>query len=84
MFMGDATKVAVGCSGSRYFVFWFRILVLNNCLCVPSFRRNLFSVSKVELDGYNVCLDHNVSIMMNKRIICSGTLQDSLYLINPS
>ena len=85
VFMGDATKVAVVAVGVIHLSFGSdRILVLNNCLYVPSFRRNLISVSKLALDGYNVCLDRNVSIMMNKRIICSGTLQDNLYIINPS
>lgn len=85
VFMGDATKVAVVAVGVVTLSFGFnRILVLNNCLYVPSFRRNLISVSKLALDGYNVCLDRNVSIIMNKRVICSGTLQDNLYIINPS
>ena len=85
VFMGDATKVAVVAVGVIHLSFGSdRILVLNNCLYVPSFRRNLISVSKLAMDGYNVCLDRNVSIMMNKRIICSGTLQDNLYIINPS
>ncbi|KAL8125384.1 hypothetical protein AgCh_012900 [Apium graveolens] len=85
VFMGDATKVAVVAVRVIHLSFGSdRILVLNNCLYVPSFRRNLISVSKLALDGYNVCLDRNVSIMMNKRIICSGTLQDNLYIINPS
>ncbi|KAL8120252.1 hypothetical protein AgCh_017415 [Apium graveolens] len=85
VFMGDATKVAVVAVGVIHLSFSSdRILVLNNCLYVPSFRRNLISVSKLALDGYNVCLDRNVSIMMNKRIICSGTLQENLYIINPS
>ncbi|KAL8091512.1 hypothetical protein AgCh_033945 [Apium graveolens] len=85
VFMGDATKVAVVAVGVIHLSFGSdRILVLNNCLYVPSFRRNLILVSKLALDGYNVCLDRNVSIMMNKRIICSGTLQDNLYIINPS
>jgi hypothetical protein len=83
--MGDATKVPVVAVGIITLIFGDdRILVLNNCLYVPSFRRNLISVSKLAMDGYNVCLDHNVSIMINKRIICSGTLHDNLYIINPS
>ena len=67
VFMGDAMKVAVAAVGVVTLSFGFnRILVLNNCLYVPSFRRNLISVSKLALDGYNVCLDRNVSIIMNK------------------
>ena len=85
VFMGDATKVAVVAVGVIHLSFGSdRILVLNNCLYVPSFRRNLISVSKLAMDGYNVFLDRNVSIMMNKRVICSGTLQDNLYIIYPS
>ena len=84
VFMGDAMKVAVVAVGVISLSFGIdRILILNNCLYVPSFRRNLISVSKLAMDGYNVCLDRNVSIMMNERVICSGTLQDNLYLINP-
>ena len=84
IFLGDATRVAVVAVGTINLSFGSdRNLVLNNCLYVPSFRRNLISVSKLAKDGYNVCLDHDVTIMMNKRIICSGTLQDNLYILNP-
>ena len=44
----------------------------------------MISASKLALDGYKVCLDHNVFITMNKQVICFGTLQDNLYIINPS
>lgn len=85
VFIGDATKVTVVVVGVINLYFGTdRILVLINYLYVPFFRRNLISVSKLALNGYNVCWDHNVSIMMNKRVICSSTLQNNLYIINPS
>ena len=85
MFLSDATKVAIVVVRDITLSFDnYRILILNNCLYVPSFRRNLISVSKLALDGYKVCLDRNVFIMTNKQVICSRTLQDNFYIINPS
>ncbi|MGI4673348.1 hypothetical protein ACR2XN_28180 [Klebsiella pneumoniae] len=67
VFMGDATKVAVVAVGVITLYFGIdRILVLNNCLYVPSFRRNLISVSKLAMDGYNVCLDRSTELQENK------------------
>jgi hypothetical protein len=49
----------------------------------PLIEGILIPDSKYELEDYNVYLNHNVSFMINKWIIYSGTLQDNLHLINP-
>ena len=82
--MGNATKVAVVAVGDYYLNFGRdRYLLLKDCLYVPSFRRNLISVSSLVKDGYLVLFNDSVVIKLNKRFICSGTLIDNLYITNP-
>lgn len=83
IFMGNATKVAAVAVGDVYLSFGRnKTLVLRNCLYVPSFRKNLISVSKLFKDGYSVSFDNKVIIRKNKHFICSGTLVGNLYLIS--
>ena len=82
--MGNATKVAAVTVGDCYLNFGRDIyLLLNDCLYVPSIRRNLISVSSLVKDGYSVLFNDSVIIKLNKRFICSGTLMDNFYIINP-
>ena len=82
--MGNATKVAAVAVGDYYLNFSRdRYLLLKDCLYVPSIRRNLISVSSLVKDGYSVLFNDYVIINLNKRFICSGTLVDNLYIINP-
>ena len=81
---GNATKVAVVAIGDYYLNFSRdRYLLLKDCLYVPSIRRNLISVSSLVKDGYSILFNDLVIINLNKRFICSGTLVDNLYIINP-
>ena len=59
-----------------------KILILRNCLFVPSIRRNLVSISSLVKNGYSVYFNKRVVIKENKRLICSGQLVDDLYIIN--
>ena len=82
--MGNATKVAAVVVGDYYLNFGRdKCLLLKDCLYVPSIRRNLISVSSLVRDGYSVLFNDYVIIKLNKRFICSGTLMDNLYIINP-
>ena len=82
--MGNATKVAAVVVGDYYLNFSRdRYLLLKDCLYVPSIIRNLISVSSLVKDGYSVLFNDYVIIKLNKRFICSGTLMDNLYIINP-
>ena len=82
--MGNATTEAAVAVGDYYLNFGRdRYLLLKDCLYVPSIRRNLISISSLVKDGYSVLFSDYVIIKLNKRFICSGTLMDSLYIINP-
>jgi len=61
-----------------------RCLVLNNVLYVPSFRRNLISVSCLVNNGMNVSFEKSVVIQKENAIVCTGRLQSGLYIITPS
>ena len=61
-----------------------RCLVLNNVLYVPSFRRNLISVSCLVNNGMNVSFGKYVVIQKENAIVCTGRLQGGLYIITPS
>ena len=67
--MGNATKVAAVAVGDLHLSFGRdRILVLKNCLFVPSIRRNLVSVSSLVKNGYSVYFGNKVVIKENKRL----------------
>ena len=48
-----------------------------------SIRRNLISVSSLVNNGYSFIFGTELSIKRNGSLICSGTLSNGLYLINP-
>ena len=60
-----------------------KILILNDYLFVPSYRRNSISISVLFKQGYSILFSENVYIKLNESFICSGKLVDGLYLINP-
>ena len=50
---------------------------------VPSFRRNLVSVSRLDKSGYFCSFgDNKVSLFYNSNNICSGHLVDNLYMLD--
>ena len=82
--MGNATNMAAVIIGDYYLNFGRdRYLLLKDCRYVPSMRRNLISVSSLVKDGYSVLFNDYVIIKLNKIFLCSGTLMDNLYIINP-
>ncbi|GFQ00322.1 retrovirus-related pol polyprotein from transposon tnt 1-94 [Phtheirospermum japonicum] len=84
VYMGNATRVAAVAVGDVVVPFSIdRTLVLRNCLYVPGFRRNLFSVSRLFMDGYSVSFDGKVVIFSGKYFIFSGTLDGQLYILKP-
>ena len=81
--MGSVMKVAAVAVRDLHLSFGRdRILILRNCLFVPSIRRNLVSVSTWVKNGYSVYFNKRVVIKENKCFICSGQLVDGLYIIN--
>ena len=59
------------------------VLDLNNVFYVPSFSRNLISISKLVIVGYGFLFENSIlSIFKNKVHIGGGTLVDSLFKID--
>ena len=82
--MRDATRVALVVVGDVHLSFNNdRSLLLKDCLYAPSIRRNLISVSCLAFYGYSVSFNKLVVIKKNKSFICSGTLVDNIYIVNP-
>ena len=81
IYMADDNKVAVRavrtfrlCSKTGLFLDLFETFY------VPSFRRNLVSVSRLDKSDYHCSFGNNkVSLFQNSNIICSGFLIDNLY-----
>ena len=81
--LGTGQFVSAVKTGSVLLSFNNETLVLNNCLYVPDIKRNLISVACLSKQGYTVNFGSSVSIFHNKRLICSGTLEDNLYHLSP-
>ena len=60
-----------------------RTLILEDCLLVPDFKRNLVSVSCLIKHGLTVQFNSSVSIRHKYSFICSGTLLNDLYFLSP-
>jgi len=84
IYVADGNKVtveAVGtfrlCSKTELFLDLFETFY------VPSFRRNLVSVSRLDKSGYHCSFKNNkVSLFQNSNIICSAFLIDNLYKLD--
>ncbi|KAG8381639.1 hypothetical protein BUALT_Bualt06G0142500 [Buddleja alternifolia] len=83
LLMGDSTSVPVVAIGLVSLYFENRVLLLKDCLYVPSIRRNLISVSCLIDDGLTVVFEQSLSIKHNKSFICKGTRKDGLFLLFP-
>ncbi|KAH9670831.1 hypothetical protein KPL70_017127 [Citrus sinensis] len=81
--LGTGQFVSAVKTGSVLLSFNNETLVLNNCPYVPDIKRNLISVACLSKQGYTVNFGSSVSIFHNKRLICSGTLEDNLYHLSP-
>ncbi|RDX71743.1 hypothetical protein CR513_48862, partial [Mucuna pruriens] len=82
IFVGDGNKVAVEAIGT------FRLqlktgfcLDLFETFVVPSFRRNLVSISCLDRFGFTCSFGNNkVSLYQNSNVVGSGSLIDNLYM----
>ena len=83
--MGDTSRVAA--VAVRVVTLHFeggKFLVLSDCLCIPSVRRNLVLVFCLSCNGYSSVFNKNlVFVKYNNDIICRGMLQGNLYLLEP-
>ena len=85
MWMGDTSRVAVVVVGVVTLHFeGGGVLVLHDCLYVPSVRRNLISVSYLSCHGYSSLFNKNlVFVKYDNKLICVGMLVDNLYMLEP-
>ena len=83
--MGDTSKVADVAVGVVTLHFdGGKVLVLQDCLYIPSVRRNLISVSSLACNGFSAIFNKNfISIKYDVDVICCGMLVDNLYMLEP-
>ena len=78
--MGDTSKVAAEAVGVVTLHFSEgKELVLEDCLYVPSVRRNLNSIPSLACNGYSALFNINsIFVKYDVNVICVGTLVDNL------
>ena len=81
--LADGSRVPVVAIGVFNLCFESRVLVLEDCLCVPNICRNLISATYLGKHGYYVILKNNVVIKNDKVFICSSNIVDGLYILTP-
>ena len=83
--MGDTTKMAAVAVGVVTLHFFRgKELVLDDCLYVPSVRRNLILVSSLACNEFSALFNKNsIFVKYNNDVIYCGTLVDNLYLVDP-
>ena len=81
--LADGSRVPAVAIGVFNLCFESRVLVLEDCLCVPNIRRNLISATYLGKHRYYVILKNNVVIKKGKMFICSGNIVDGLYILTP-
>ena len=83
--MGDTSKVAVVVVGVVTLHFDGReVLVLQDCLYIPSVRRNLISISSLTCHGFLALFNRKkIFVKWNDNVICCGMLVDNLYMLEP-
>ena len=83
--MGDTTKVAARAVGVVTLHFSKgKELVLEDCLYIPTIRRNLIPSPSLACNGYSILFNKNfIFVKYDVDVICVGTLVDNLYLVEP-
>ena len=81
--LADGSRIPVVAVGVFNLCFEARVLMLEDCLYVPNFRRNLISATYLGKHGYFVILKYNVVIKKGKMFICFGNIVDGLYILIP-
>ena len=59
MVVGNGADMSAVAVGAVHFELGNKFLVLNNVYCIPGFRRNLISVSKLYEQLFTVSFDNN-------------------------
>ena len=84
IYVADDNKVAMEVVGTFKLYFSTRLFLdLFETFYVPSFRRNLVFVSRLDKSGYHSSFENNnVSLLQNSNVICSDFLTDNLYKLD--
>ena len=81
---GEGNTVLAEAVGDVYLYFdEHRYILLKDCFYVPSFKRNLISVSCLINDGFSVVFNKSISIRKNNSLICNGWMENNLYFVQP-
>ena len=72
--LADGSRIPVVTVGVFNLCFGPRVLILEDCLYVPNFCRNLISATYLGKHGYCVSLKENVVIKKDKVFIRSGKI----------
>ena len=79
----DGRKIPIVAFEMFNLCFGSKVLILEDCLCVPNVRRNLISTTYLGRHRYCVILKDSVVIKKDKVFSCSGTIVDGLYILTP-
>ena len=86
IFVGDGKKVEVEANGTfRLFLKSGTYLDLNETYVVPSFQRNLVSISILDKFGYTCSFGNNkFSLLQNSNLVGTGSLSyvDNIYMLD--
>ena len=84
MRVGNRAKVSAKTVGVVCLHFRNKFLLLNNVYFIPSFRRNLISVSRLFEQIFGVSfLNNEIIISRNGLNICSAKMENGLYMLRP-
>ena len=85
MVVGSGDDVSTVAVGAIRLELGNKFLVLNNVYCIPGFRRNLISVSKLYEQLFTVSFNNNqIVISRNGLNICHANNENGLYILRPN
>ena len=85
MVVGNGADVSAVAVGAVSLELGNKFLVLNNVYCIPGFRRNLISVSKLYEQLFIVSIYNNqIVISRNGLNICHANNENGLYILRPN
>lgn len=84
--MGNGARVVALVIGTYLLSLPFRLVLnLDNHFYVPTFTKNIIFVSCLSIGGYHLSFrDNSCSIMLNKILYASGTLNNEIYILDMS
>ena len=85
MVVGNGADVSTVAVGAVHLELGNKFLVLNNVYCIPEFKRNLISVSKLYEQLFTVSFDNNPTVISRNGLnICHANNENGLYILRPN